>query len=306
MDIRALDHLSPPRWPVALQQHPLFARALQGLGIGNRALAWSDGITSGEVLLMQKTFGPLVFELASRAHLTASAAEAIAAHGPQRWPLLAVTPEVSLPVRGALPVFSATHVAEWDLTRSHKARQAGLTGPWRTALKKASRGKLKVSRTLPNASVLADLFVRDRAQQSNKAYRALPPTLILAIHQAMPSALQLWQARLSGDLVAEALIVVHAPAATYQIGWSSEAGRDAQAMNLILWRASETLADIGIERFDLGQIATDRAPGLARFKLGTGAEARPLGPTLFFGPLTGVLGNLRRSASSRRSVAGSA
>ena len=105
MELVALDHLSVPKWPVALQQHPIFAAALGRLGLGHRMFGWDNGVARGEVLLMQQSFGPLVFELASRAHMTGEVARAVARIGPRR-PLLAITPEVGFTAKGAVPVFS--------------------------------------------------------------------------------------------------------------------------------------------------------------------------------------------------------
>ena len=48
---------------------------------------------------------------------------------------------------------------------------------------------------------------------------------------------------------------------------------------LLLLRAAEALGAEGVRWLDLGSVDSERAPGLARFKLGTGAELRPLGAT---------------------------
>ena len=47
----------------------------------------------------------------------------------------------------------------------------------------------------------------------------------------------------------------------------------------LLLRAAEALWAEGVRWLDLGSLDSERAPGLARFKLGTGAELRPLGAT---------------------------
>ena len=47
----------------------------------------------------------------------------------------------------------------------------------------------------------------------------------------------------------------------------------------MLVRAAEALWVEGVRWLDLGSVDTERASGLARFKLGTGAELRRLGTT---------------------------
>ena len=47
----------------------------------------------------------------------------------------------------------------------------------------------------------------------------------------------------------------------------------------MLARAAEALRAEGVAWLDLGSVDTEAAPGLARFKLGTGAELRRLGAT---------------------------
>ena len=74
--------------------------------------------------------------------------------------------------------------------------------------------------------------------------------------------------------------------ASYHVGWSGPEGRAANAHPLLLWSAMQALAAEGINRLDLGDVNTEDAPGLARFKIGAGANVRPLGPTILLPPLT--------------------
>jgi lipid II:glycine glycyltransferase (peptidoglycan interpeptide bridge formation enzyme) len=75
------------------------------------------------------------------------------------------------------------------------------------------------------------------------------------------------------------LFLRHGTTATYHIGWTSRDGRAASAHNLILWDACARLAARGVRQLDLGIIDTETAPGLARFKLGTGAQPVRTGGT---------------------------
>jgi lipid II:glycine glycyltransferase (peptidoglycan interpeptide bridge formation enzyme) len=65
------------------------------------------------------------------------------------------------------------------------------------------------------------------------------------------------------------------------VGWSDEAGRKANAHNLLLWRGIDYLKKLGIERLDLGGVNTRVLPGISRFKLGTGGRLLTLAGTYF-------------------------
>ena len=79
--------------------------------------------------------------------------------------------------------------------------------------------------------------------------------------------------------IAAMLFLLHAPVVTYHIGWTSAQGRKFHAHHRMIMEAAEGFAQHGYYRMDLGLVETDRAPGLARFKIGTGAHVRPLGGT---------------------------
>jgi lipid II:glycine glycyltransferase (peptidoglycan interpeptide bridge formation enzyme) len=78
------------------------------------------------------------------------------------------------------------------------------------------------------------------------------------------------------DRVAGMMFLIHGQAATYQVGWTSEAGRDLHAHNLMLWRAIEELRERGVRSLDLGGVNTQRSAGIARFKMATGGTVRQL------------------------------
>ncbi len=74
------------------------------------------------------------------------------------------------------------------------------------------------------------------------------------------------------DRVAGMMFLIHGEAATYQVGWSGDVGREHNAHNLILWRAIEELRERGVRQLDLGGVNTTRSAGIARFKMGTGGQ----------------------------------
>jgi len=74
---------------------------------------------------------------------------------------------------------------------------------------------------------------------------------------------------------------VHGQAATYQIGWTNDAGRNAYAHNLLLYKGMEALKERGIRSLDMGGINTGRSAGIARFKITSGAQVVTLAGTFW-------------------------
>jgi lipid II:glycine glycyltransferase (peptidoglycan interpeptide bridge formation enzyme) len=76
----------------------------------------------------------------------------------------------------------------------------------------------------------------------------------------------------------------HGTSASYHLAWGSDLARAESVHHLMLTRAAEALFAEGVRWLDLGSLDSERAPGLARFKLGTGAGLRRLGATLLVLP----------------------
>ena len=83
-----------------------------------------------------------------------------------------------------------------------------------------------------------------------------------------------------GDAIAASLFLRHGTSATYYLSWTTELGREKNAAHLILWNGVTRLRQAGIRWLDLGGMDA-RAPGLARFKLGLGANAVTCSGTWF-------------------------
>ena len=191
--------------------------------------------------------------------------------------LLMAAPEAAEP--GLLPLMTPVQMAEVSLDANDATLRRRMQGKWRNRLAKAETFGLSVARTQPDAADLGWLIAHDTAQQRARGYRALPAAFLTAWHDVTGDGLRLYQAKHAGQTVAAMLLLDHAPGATYQIGWTSDAGRAACAHHLLLWRAMQDFAGDGRRRLDLGTLDTVTAPGLARFKLGAGAVARALGPS---------------------------
>lgn len=186
------------------------------------------------------------------------------------------TPPGVLRAAGFWPLMTAATVALLPLARPPEMR-AALHQKWRNRLARAERQGLSLHRVAPRADHW--MFRAEAEQRRDRGYRALPAALALAFARANPGHVWLYEAREWTAPVAAMLFLRHGRMASYQIGVTLPRGRETGAHNLILWRAMCDLAQAGHGLLDLGSVNTRDTPGLARFKLGTGARAECLGGT---------------------------
>ena len=194
-----------------------------------------------------------------------------------RWPgVTVVTPEDPVAGFGLVPLLTPMHHAIWALGPDLRA---GMTGKWRNRVAAAEAAGVAIRRG--EAGTYGRLISAEGAQRRSRRYRALPEPF----SRAMPAdALRLWEWRDAGKMGAAMAFVRHGTTATYHLGWGSDAARNAGVHAVMLTRAAEALAAEGVRWLDLGSVDTEAAPGLARFKLGTGASLKTLGPTLLILP----------------------
>ncbi len=169
-----------------------------------------------------------------------------------------------------------------DLRQSREALRAGLDAKWRNRLVAAEASSLKVQRMGTNPGQYRWLLDQEEAQRQQRGFAGLPlpffDTYIQSRKQPGQTLLSL-RADLGRERVAAMMFLLHGRAATYQVGWSNEQGRQLNAHNLLLWQAMDELAQRGIQQLDLGGVNTARSAGIARFKIGTGGEVRQLAGT---------------------------
>lgn len=155
-----------------------------------------------------------------------------------------------------------------------------LHGKWRNALRKAEQSNLHTRHISCPSAALAPLLRKDAKQQIAKSYRALPAAFTRQWHALSPDDLRLITVSKDHETLATALFLRHGNTATYHIAQTTPQGRKYSAARLILWCAFQDFSDRGVQQIDLGAIDTANAPGLARFKLGTGAKTVRAGPTV--------------------------
>lgn len=194
-----------------------------------------------------------------------------------RWPgITLVTPEESMAGFGLIPLVTPMHHAIWDLSGDPRSR---MDRKWRNHLTAAERKGFEFAEN--RAGALEALIEVEAMQRAARRYRTLLP----GFSRALPDrALRLWEWRPAGTLQASMCFVRYGASATYHMAWAGQAARDGAVHGLMLWRAALALRAEGVRWLDLGSINTEQAPGLARFKLGTGAVVRRFGPTMLVLP----------------------
>ncbi len=169
-----------------------------------------------------------------------------------------------------------------DLTQPPEALRAGLEHRWRNRLVSGERAGLSVQRIGAHPSQWRWLVDADLEQRRQKRLSGLPAPFFEHYLRARPPAAKAMlalRADAGRERVAAMLFLQHGAAATYEIGWSGERGRELHAHNLLLWQAMVELQARGVRRLDLGGVNTGRSAGLARFKLGTGGAVLTLAGT---------------------------
>jgi hypothetical protein len=241
---------------VPLQQSPAYAAAAAACGARVR---WMDGVLAverGRVRLVSRVSG------LDRANLRRLA----------RWPgVTVITPEAEVGGVGFVPLVTPMHHAVWSLDGDLRAR---LWGKWRNRLVAAEGKGVRIRRG--GQTTLEDLILAEAIQRKLRGYRALPAGFTRALAK---ENLRLWEWRESGRMGAAMCFVVHGASATYHLGWGSDGARAAGVHGVMLMQAAEALRTEGVRWLDLGSVDSEAAPGLARFKLGTGAALRRLGAT---------------------------
>lgn len=252
-----------------LQQSPVYAAAVQACGARVR---WLD-LPGGPALAVER--GPL--RLVSRAGVRDADDGRRALRRLARWTgVTLVTPDAPVSGFGLLPLITPMHHAIWDLSGQLRP---GMAATWRNHLAAAERSGLRIDRG--DGATLQHLIAVEGRQREARRYRALPAEFTRALD---PDSLRLWQWQQGGEPGAAMAFIRHGATASYHLSWASDAARRAGVHPLMLVQAAEALRAEGVRWLDLGSVNTEAAPGLARFKLGTGAALHRLGPTMLVLP----------------------
>lgn len=253
--------------PQPLQQHSHFADCLRAAG--------REVLERPEGHMLLRRFAGLSLGLVSRGSV-----EMLNAPAPRGCAVIFnAETEVAQAARalGYFRLHKPAQVAEWDISKPETELRVGLRKTWRHALERSDGVKLALTHmpSAPNHWLL----MAEHAQARARRYRALPLWITRAWATLHPKDTLLVEARQRGVLVAGMVFLRHGDVATYHVSHTTPDGRAAEAHRAMLFHAATHLAQRGVVRMDLGLIDPKHAPGLTRFKQGTGAETRDLGGT---------------------------
>jgi hypothetical protein len=265
-------------WPSGpFQQSLPYAMASQALGARLQLARITLSGISGQALVMERHGlrlcyrGPVWLGRAD-ADADRRALRRLARSGAGAGRLTLAMPESAAQGIGLVPLMTPRHVALWDLQAGEGDLLAAMQGKWRNRLRHAlARG---VGAETGTHRHLPDLVKAEAEQRRARGYRALPPAFTLAL--PAPD-LRLWLWRAKGRVQAAMCFVRHGTWATYHMGHASPLAREVGAHGVMLWQAALSLRGEGVTTLDLGDVNTDDAPGLAHFKMGTGAGLHALG-----------------------------
>ncbi len=197
--------------------------------------------------------------------------------------LMVITPEVAQgQVHGLSAmrrVMSGMSTVMLDLTPSLEDLRAQLDRRWRHRLGGGEASEMSIHRVGTNVGQYRWLLDAEMQQRTDKKLAGLPlaffDNYVHSRKQPAQNILTL-RADLGRDRIAAMMFLIHGSAATYQVGWTSDKGREMHAHNLILWKGIEELKSRGIRMLDLGGVNTIRSAGIARFKMSTGGKVLTL------------------------------
>jgi lipid II:glycine glycyltransferase (peptidoglycan interpeptide bridge formation enzyme) len=194
--------------------------------------------------------------------------------GPPRGP--SVEKVGSVAPRGPFPPSQSFYAHTLELSRNEDKIFAAFDASVRRAIRKAEKLGLKVelSRALEGVKDFYALHCQTRKKHG------VPPqpfSFFANFHRHVIAHNHgfIVLARVSGRAIAASIFVHYSATAIYKYGASDENYQNFRGPNLVMWHAIQWLARAGFDRLDFGR--TDRAhEGLRRFKLGWGAEERPI------------------------------
>ncbi len=158
-----------------------------------------------------------------------------------------------------------------DLRPDLEVLRSKLNKKWRNMLVKAEKQGLNIvfSDKGEHFSWLLQHYAADKALRK---YDGAKPKVIMELAKEFSRGenMLIGTALLDDKPIAAILIFNHGISATYQIGYTSDIGRNKNAHHLLLWNAVVELKERNINDFDLGGINGDSAKGVKLFKEGLG------------------------------------
>ncbi|MEL7344907.1 MAG: GNAT family N-acetyltransferase, partial [Pseudomonadota bacterium] len=295
----------PAGAPGIAEQHPFHAIALKSKGARVLRLQYDHRGSALVVLKRWPCFGD--FAVLARGPVWMPGTEPALQHAARtdllhtlagRFTGVMATSQPGTRDPGWLGLTTPGTYARLDIAQPPDVLRAALKGKWRNRLVKAEAAPIQVvERPLPDHRHW--LFAMETEQRRTRRYAGEPLRQIRAWRRANgPASTRVFEAKIGKTRLAGLVFLLHPPWASYAIGWTSPAGRAVSAHHLLFWRAMLSLRQENVDAIDLDLIDTETLSGLARFKLGTGATATPLGAPILRAPGTRLIKALENGRKS--------
>lgn len=160
-----------------------------------------------------------------------------------------------------------------DVTKPEEELRTNLKKNWRGTLQKAEKQDFTLEWD-SKGELYTWLMQNYAVDKEAKGYDGPSVKLLksMAKYHLPRGELLIGRASLNGNAVAGILILCHGAGATYQVGFTTNEGRDNGAHHLLLWQALGVLKFKRIRDFDLGGINDETAKGVKQFKTGMGGQ----------------------------------
>lgn len=160
-----------------------------------------------------------------------------------------------------------------DLRLSLEELRKGLHGAWRNKLNRAQRTPIEI-RWDDEGAYFPWIFTHYMLDKAERGYDGPSAKMLqaLAMQFLAGKNMMVGIAYLDHQPIAAILLFVHESCASYQIGYTTDRGREACAHHLLIWDSFQVLKNRGVYDFDLGGVNDESAKGVKAFKKATGGK----------------------------------
>jgi hypothetical protein len=162
-----------------------------------------------------------------------------------------------------------------DLAMASEDRRSRLDQKWRNCLNKAVRTGLTVTHASTDAAMDAYAEVLRQRLEERPFATTVTPEFLRALQARLPDdrKLSVFTATLDDRQLGFHVTARYGGTAEYVSGLMTDEGRRVNAGHALLWHAMETMASLGLRRYDLGGMHPDLTPrGIFHFKEGAGGS----------------------------------
>jgi hypothetical protein len=150
-----------------------------------------------------------------------------------------------------------------DLRRDEQQIWAGFASTFRNRVRQSEKAGATL-RVADDTETYEWMLARHEENMRDKQFSAADATLLRALREAAPAAVQVFQLVHDGEPVAGMSVVRFGDRGEYHLGWFGPEGRKLNAGNFLMWNIMKELKRCGVTEFDVGGMRP--GDGYTRFK----------------------------------------